>query len=355
MFRTLFLGLGLASALRGGPAAPPAEPGVVQVDAPAPGGADWQAVEDARGTTGLAQALQDYLKVHPHGLGASRAMQEQAASMDDLGAAAALLEKARVEGGGDEAGSAAALSEAKLLYGMGEPGEALRVLAASDAWPRAGQDRGEWLYCRAQCRMLGKGYAGAREDLRTLLHDFPGGPRAESALASRAECDAALKDYGPAEEAWQKLSSDGGPFEAQAVYGLALLRQHQGRGADAQALFQRVVDRYPASFEARSAAVHLRALAGAPRPTLPAAARPAASRPGRWWVQVGAYARRASAQAESVRLAAHRWRASVAARVSDGHRLYLVRLGPFRSQPQAQALAKRLGLKEHLDPRVVGE
>ncbi|HXC62758.1 MAG TPA: hypothetical protein VNZ67_00295, partial [bacterium] len=72
MLRTLLLGWGLAAALQAGPAAPPAEPGVVQVDAPLPGDADWRAVEDARGGTGLAQALQGYLAVHPHGLGASR-------------------------------------------------------------------------------------------------------------------------------------------------------------------------------------------------------------------------------------------------------------------------------------------
>jgi TolA-binding protein len=356
----LSLVLLLAAALPAEPA-PPAtpEPGVVQVDAPAPGDADWQKVEDARGGTGLAQALQGYLAAHPHGLGASRALQEQAAAQDDLGLAASMLERARVEGAGNQAGSAAALSEARLQYDMGDPAEALRVLDASQSWPRPAADEDEWLYWRAQCRLLGKGYAGARVDLRSLLRNFPASPRAEAALAARAECDFVLKDFGQAEEAWQRLSGDAGPFVAQALWGLALLRQRQGRMPEAQALFQRLIDRFPASFEARAAAAHLDALAAAAGKTVPIRPRPAPAAqlraPARLWVQVGAYARRAAARQECARLAAHHWRAQVSARVGDGHRLYLVRLGPFRDNAQAQSTAKRLAQRERLDPRVVEE
>jgi TolA-binding protein len=361
MLRALSLFLSLAAPAAADPA--PAEAGVVQVEAPAPGDADWKAVEDARGSSGLAQALQDYLKQHPHGLGASRALQEQAAAQDDLGLAASMLERARVEGAGNEAGSAAALSEAKLQYDMGDPDAGLRILVASQSWPRPAAAEDEWLYWRAQCRILGKGYASAREDLRSLLRNFPASARAEAALAARAECDYVLRDYGQAEAAWQQLSQGGGPFAARAVWGLALLRQRQGKSAEARALFQRLLDRYPASFEAHEAVAHLNALgppglAGIPAPA-PSALHPKpalnARAAGLLWVQVGAYARRAAALQECARLRAHRWRAGVKARDSDGHRLYLVRFGPFRSSAQAQALAKRLALKEGLDPRVVAE
>jgi cell division septation protein DedD len=61
------------------------------------------------------------------------------------------------------------------------------------------------------------------------------------------------------------------------------------------------------------------------------------------------------AQQECARLRAHRWSASVSPRLSDGHRLYLVRMGPFRNVALAQAFARRLAQREHLVPRVVGE
>jgi tetratricopeptide (TPR) repeat protein len=336
------------------PAAAP-EPGVVQLDASGPGAAaddDRAAVEDARGTTGLARALEGYLALHPHGRAASRALREEAALPDDLAESAALLRRAREEGADYEEGSAAALDLARLEYAQGRPDSALLALERSDAWPRPASLQAEWLYWRAQCHLAQKGFRQAREDLRRLLTLHPDSPRAEAALAARADCDAHCHDDAAAEEAWARLVQGKGAFAAQALWGLADLRQRQGRREEARRLFQRLADAYPASFEAQAAGGRLEALAKAP------AGRPVAPPPPlrrHWWVQVGAYSRQAKAQQLVHALKARRWKAMARPRTVDGQPYYFVTVGPYANKAKAQAAAQRLHAREKLESFLVEE
>jgi tetratricopeptide (TPR) repeat protein len=336
-------------------AAPAPEPGVVQVDAagPAQDGDGWAAVEDARGTTRWPQALQGLLVLHPHGRSASRALRELAALPDDLAESAALLGRARDEGADSEDGTLAALALARLDYAQDRPESALLALDHADAWPRPAAIQDEWLYWRAQCHLVLKGYRQAREDLRRLLTIHPKSPRAEAALAARAECDAACKDDADAEAAWTQLAQAKGAFAAQALWGLAGLRQRQGRLPEAQALYRQLLDRYPASFEAQAAPAKLDALARTPAKPQAPPAKPAGQR--RWWVQVGAFSREAGASKLSARLRARHWKAVSQSRSVDGQRLVFVKVGPYKSRGLGLKAAAALKAKEKLDPRLVEE
>lgn len=343
----------LLLALGGAPlkGAPP-EPGVVQVEAAAPADDGWAAVEDARGGTGWAQALAGVLALHPHGLLASRALFEQAALDDDLGAASALLRRASQEGADHAEGSTAALALARLDFAQGRPEEALADLERADGWPRPEAIQAEWLYWRAQSRLALKGFRQAREDLRRLLALHPDSPRAEAALAARADCDLHCGDLKLAREAWTSLAQAKGDFAAQALWGLADLDQRQGRRDEAGRLYRRLMDLYPASFEAQAAPARLQALARLPG-TTPVKAAPAPRK--RWWVQVGAYSRRASAQRQAQGLRRHRWRAVLEEHLVDGQRLYFVMVGPYADRARAAAGARALGAREKIDVRTVEE
>lgn len=341
--------LGLAAACPADEGVAP-EAGVVQLQAAAGADADWAPVEDARGSTRLAGALEAYLAAHPHGAGASRALQLQADATDDLDLAGSLLKRAREEGRDDESGSAAALALARLDYAQGRPEAALADLDAAATWPRADAIGDEWLYWHGQSRLVLKGFNGAREDFRRLLTLHPSSPRAEAGLAGRADCDAALKDDAAAEEAWTGLAKGGGPFAAQAWWGLATLRQRQGRAAEAAACYRRILALYPASFEAGAAPGRLEALQ-----RLPAAVPTPKPGPSRWWVQVGAYSNRAMALRLAAVLKRHRWKAQVRRRLADGTARQLVWVGPYAQKAQAEAAARLLVSREKLPQRLVEE
>jgi tetratricopeptide (TPR) repeat protein len=208
----------------------------------------------------------------------------------------------------------------------------------------------EWLYWRAQCRLVLKGYRQAREDLRRLLTVHPDSPRAEAALAARADCDSHLKDDAAAEAAWTRLAGSQGAYAAQALWGLAELRQRQGRRDDALRYFRRLVKAYPASFEAQAAPARMAALAKAP---VAKAVTRAVKR--RWWVQVGAFSRQAAAVRMVKGLKAHRWAARSTVRVVDGQRLYFVTVGPYGAKAKALAAGRSLHAKEKLDQHLVEE
>lgn len=342
----------LAPALAAAPA-PTAEaalePGVVELALPKTDDNAWAPVEDARNSTRFAEALSSFLQAHPHGPQAARALAEQAAREDDLFKAEALLKQARSEGKGSEAGSAAALAQAHLEYAQDRPAAALQIMEEAEPWPRPEAIQAEWLYWRAQCRLVLKGWQRARDDLRQLAATWPKHPRAEEARLGQAECDAALGQDDSAAAGFTRLSS--GPFAAQALWGLASLRQRQGDVAEARRLFLRLRHDYPASFEAEGALARLDALAKLPQPT-PA---PAASKAKACWLQVGAFSRQVSADKLARQLRAKGYKVKVQLRKVDGRSLRLVKAGPYASRAKAEAAGKRLAAKERMIFRIVEE
>lgn len=325
---------------------------MVEIAAPASTDPGWAPVEDARGSTRFAGALTTYLAAYPHGAPAARALLEQAAREDDLVKAGSLLRRARSEGAGTEIGSQAALDLARLEYAQDHAEAALLILDDADAWPRPDAQQPEWLYWRAQCRLVLKGYQRARDDFRHVAAAWPGHARAEACLLGEADCDAALKDDDRAVEIYQKLAKGQGPFAAQALWGLAALRQRQGSVDEARRLFAQVQARFPASFESHAAGKRLDELAKAPAPTPTPLARP---RLGRFYVQVGAFSRRASAAKLAARLKSHRFLVKVQPRKLDGRPLYLVKAGPYASRAKAETEAHKLETREKLPQRIVEE
>lgn len=325
------------------------EPGVVEVPAAASEAPAWQQVEDARGGTGFAAALEAHLKAYPHGQEAARALVEQALLEDDLLKAGVTLRLARGEGNGSIHGSRAAFELARLEYAQDRVESAHGILQDADAWPRAEELDPEWLYLRAQCRLVLKGFQRARDDFQHLAAAYPKHRRAEAALLGQADCDMALKDDERAWEHYQALLK--GPFAAQALWGQATLRQRQGRDAEALRLYRSLIKRYPASFEARAATEKAEALAKAkPRATV----KPTPT-VNRWWVQVGAFSRKESALKMAAKLKKRRYPAKVLGRKLDDRTLYLVKVGPFTVKAKADAAARKLETQDKLPQRIVQE
>lgn len=325
------------------------EPGVVEVPATVPDAHPWQQVEDARGSTRFAAALEAHLKAYPHGPQAARALIEEALLEDDLVKAGATLRLARGEGSGSAYGSRAAFELARLEYAQDRAESAFNILLDADAWPRPEGLEPEWLYLRAQSRLVQKGYQRARDDFQHLAAAYPGHARYQAALLGQADCDAALKDDERAWDHYQALLK--GPFAAQALWGQATLRQRQGKDDEARKLYAKLVERYPASFEARAAQDKLVALAhvkskpaAKPSPVL-----------NRWWVQVGAFSRKPSADKLAAKLKKRRYPVKVQGRQVDGRSLYLVKAGPYTVKAKADAAARRLETQDKLPQRIVQE
>ena len=94
------------------------EAGVVDVPAPAISNESktWQPVEDVRGTSLFAAALDTWLIGHPHGVQAAHALFERARLQENLLEAGADLRRARGEGQATLWGTKASLELAKLEY-----------------------------------------------------------------------------------------------------------------------------------------------------------------------------------------------------------------------------------------------
>jgi len=90
------------------------------------------------------------------------------------------------------------------------------------------------------------------------------------------------------------------------------------------------------STPARSAAAD-----AAPKPASPAASGDA-SDPFLYFVQVGAFRNAEEAEAQRARLALQGFDARISEREQNGQRVWRVRLGPFDSQTQAEAMQERL-------------
>jgi len=325
------------------------EPGVVEVVEPATEAPLWQAVEDARGSTGFAAALEAHLKAYPHGPQAARALVEQALLEDDLVKAGATLRMARGEGRNSVYGSRAAFELARLEYAQDRSESALLVLEEADTWPRPEGLEPEWLYLRAQCRLVLKGFQRARDDFQHLAAAYPKHARYQAALLGQADCDSALKDDERAWLHYQDLLK--GPFAAQALWGQATLRQRQGRNDEARKLYQQLVARYPASFEAHAAIDKVQALAKVrpkpvPKPTAPL---------NRWWVQVGAFSRKASAAKLAATLKKRRYPIKLVVRKLDDRTLYLVKVGPYTVKSKVDSAARKLETQDKLPQRIVQE
>jgi cell division septation protein DedD len=326
------------------------ETGVVDIPMQADNG--WQAVADAKGSSAYAAALAGWLQRHPHGELAAQALLEQAALEENLLSAAAILRAARGEAAGTALGSRAALGLARLDYAQDRLESALAVLEDADAWPRPEELEPEWIYWKAQCRLVLKGYARAKADFERLAAAYPAYARREAALLGLAEAQAALKEDDAAAANYLKLyQKDGGEFAAQALWGAATLRQRQGKDAEARQLFKRLQQSYPASFEAGSVPTRLQALAQSPQPS-PTAVRTARAG-GRYSVQVGAFAKKATADKLVRKLKLRRWPAKVQARPLGNRTLYLVKVGPYKARSAAEAAAKKLEARERLPQRVM--
>jgi tetratricopeptide (TPR) repeat protein len=308
---------------------------------------EWEAVLARKGQADYAAALEAWLKAHPHGPPAVPALLEQARAEDNLTKAAALLRLARGEGQGSEWGARAAYELARLEYARERPESAQAILEEADAWPKPEDLEADWLFWKAQCRFVLKGFQRARDDFEHLAAAWPRHPRALEAQLGAADCSAALKDYARAEAVYQKLSAPGGPLAAQALWGWAGLKARQGDAEAARSLYLQLKRRYPDSFEAGAVEAKLKSLAAVPRPT-PA---PAGSRqPASYWIQVGAYARKATALKQAQALRRRRWPAVVVPRHLDGRTLHLVKVGPYKGRADAESRKKSLEalLKERL-------
>jgi tetratricopeptide (TPR) repeat protein len=257
-------------------------------------------------------------------------------------------------GSGGEAGSAACLELARLEYADGRPDAALADLEAADAWPRAAALQPEWLYWRGQSRLALKLWAPAEHDLRQLAAFWPNDAHAGAARLGAADCEAALGDDQSAAVAYDSLAVDGGPFVAQALYGLGTLYQGQGRLAEARQAYQRLRTDYPSSFEAQAVPARLAEIAALARIQAGAQAHVGVRR-GRWSVQVGAYSRRRWAEDLARPLRRHRFRVKVLPKDVDGRVLYLVQVGPYASRPKAAAAAEVLHSREKLPFNLVEE
>jgi tetratricopeptide (TPR) repeat protein len=331
-------------------AVPPApEAGVVEVAEPDSDlERDRQALLAQKGGPDWPGALQAWLKRHPGGPRAALGMVEQAALEDDLLKALELLRKARREGSGTQAGSLAALEAARLDYALERPESALAGLEEADAWPRAEALEPEWLYWKAQSRFVLKGFQRARDDFQHLAAGWPKHPRAQAALLGQAECDAVLRAYARAEPVFEALTRPGQPFAAQALWSWAGMKQRQGDPVGARALYLRLKQGYPASFEATAVDAKLAALPAPPASPTPKAA-PA------FYVQVGAFSRQATADKLAERLRKHGYAVKVQPRNADGRILRLVKVGPYKTRQQAQQQARRLEAREKLPHQIIEE
>lgn len=338
-------------ALLAQPLASAEEPGVVEIAEAAPDqDAAWKAVFAQKGSAAWPGALEAWLKQNPHGPLASLALTEKAALLDDLDQASALLRQARSEGQGSPAGSAAALELARLEYAQERVESALAVLEEADGWPRDEAIEPDWLYWKAQCRLVLKGFQRARDDFQHLAAGWPKHPRAQAALLGQAECHTALREFERAEALLRPLAEPGSPLAAQALWTWAGLKARQGDGEGARRYYARLKRDYPASFEASGVDAKLAEL---PAPAPKATPKAAAAR--RWLVQVGAFSRKATADKLGARLRKGRYPVLVQARRVDGRMLYLVKAGPYRSRALAAAAARKLETREKLPQRIVEE
>ena len=335
------------------------EAGVVEIPAAAADQDEtaWKAVEEQRGKPGFQAALGAWLLAHPHGVLAARALLEQASLQENLLDAAATLRSARGEGAAGVWGSKASLELVKLEYAQDRIESALTILDDADTWPRGEDIEGDWLFWRGQCRLALKGFERAKTDLERFAAAYPKHPKAPQAQLGLAECAAALKDDEGALKGFERIYQDPkSEFGAQALWGAATLRQRRQENAEAQRLFKRLKAQYPASFEATAAKERLEQLSKLPppRPTATPAPKPW-PRAGRFYVQVGAFSKRATAQKLQRALKARRYAALLVA-PGARTRFYIVKVGPFRTRAAAEAGGRKLSSHEKLtQQRIVEE
>jgi TolA-binding protein len=309
-------------------------------------------VEDARGSSRFASALETWLKAHPHGPQAARALIEEAALQENLLEAGGTLRRARGEAENTPWGSQAALELAKLDYAQERTESALLTLEDAETWPRAEALEPDWLFWRGQCRLLLKGYEQAKADFERLIAGYPKYPQLDAARLGLAECDAALRADERALAGFEALYKDPqNPFAAQALWGAASLRQRQGEAAESKRLFEQLRGLYPSSFEAKAAQGHLDELAKLPTPT-PVPQQAAQGKAGRFRVQVGAFSKRAGALRLQRTLKARRYPVQLQARRLGARTLYIVRVGPYKTRAAAEAAAQHLEKRERLPQRI---
>jgi tetratricopeptide (TPR) repeat protein len=332
------------------------EPGVVDVPVAAVSTDEalWKPVEDARGGSRFAAALETWLAAHPHGVQASRALLERAALQENLLEAGADLRRARSEGVASIWGARASLELAKLEYDQERAESALMALEDAETWPRSEDLEPEWLYWRGQCRLVLKGFERAKADFERLLASYPTHVRLAAARLGLAECDAALHADDKALAGFELLYKDPqSPFGAQALWGAASLRLRQGQAAEAKRLFTRIRTQYPASFESKAAQDRLAELAKVPEATPVPATAPAKA--GRFHVQVGAFSKRSGAVNLQKILKKRRYPVLLQARKLGARTLYIVKVGPYKDRAAAENIAHKLETRDKLPQRITEE
>jgi cell division septation protein DedD len=168
------------------------------------------------------------------------------------------------------------------------------------------------------------------------------------------ECAAALKQDDVALKTFERIYRDPkSEFGAQALWGAATLRQRRAENAEAQRLFKRLRTQYPASFEATAARDRLEQLAKLPQvtPTPTPKARPKAAR---YYVQVGAFSKKITAQKLQRTLKTRRYPVLLVPPSSRSH-YFIVKTGPYKTKALAEGAAHKLSTREKLPQRIVEE
>jgi TolA-binding protein len=248
-------------------------------------------------------------------------------------------------------GRQAALELGKLDYAQGKIQEAAALLEGVPEEALEVARRPELIFWRAQAHLLLKEVQRAQDEFESLLKNYPEYVQADSASLSVADCDAALGNHDAALKGYQKLYQEPASSVApQALWQAASLDTKLGHGDEARTLFERLVKRYPDSFEASKARETLATLALIPTPApTPASAATVPKRfRAHFSVQVGAYGQRSGAVKLWRKLKKSGYAARVEKHVLQDSVFHVVRVGRFTSKAAAEKLAKRIHAKERL-------
>lgn len=276
----------------------------------------------------------------------SQTLFEESQAMYDMGLVSAKLRAARDAGKGTIDGSRAALELARLEYAQDRPDAALSILHAADGWPRDEDLEAQWLYLRAQSRILGKGYQRARDDLQSLVSNHAEHRLAPAAALALADCDAALRPDEAAAQAYEAIIEAKGPLAAQALWGLGQLREKQKQLPEALQAYEGLLAAYPFSVDAESARLKVAALNGKRLKPTPVAVK---AGPKAFYVRVGLYGRRSVPRDLAKNLRRNHYKVEVKPVEVAGRAMSLVRVGPYKKRAQAESDVRRLRRQDKLD------
>lgn len=310
---------------------------------------EWRSVEARLGGPEQAQALAAWLAKYPKGPRAARAHWAKGLKLENLEEARAAFREAVVQDPQGSWGRLARLELGRLEYALGNPEAALTHLEGVGDTLAAG--RPEALFWRAQARMALKGLSRAQDDFEAFLKEFPDHPLADSAQLSVADCDALLKNHDAALKGYQRLyEAPDSSVAPQALWQAGSLQLLLGHKDEARALYQRLADGYPDSFEAPRAHDRLAALPLSK--TAPGPLAKAGKKQG-YTVQVGAFSRRVSAEQLYKTLKKRRYAVRIDKRVLGDDVFHVVQVGRFKTKAQADKILGQLARRDKIRGRVV--